>query len=217
MIVSWNWLKQYVPLSMSAGELEERLMMAGLNHEGTEEVGGDLAIDLEVTSNRPDCLGHIGVAREVAVLWDCELTIPPARPAEGKTPVDDLVKVRIDCPDLCYRYTARVIRGVKIGPSPKWMVRRLATLGIIGRGVDRAELGLSTRLAGSEGLAEDPCRDRACFHSAGLRRTAETPAQVPVPVVRVADTGGPGGHGGCMVHPVGCYGAFERDLVHETG
>ena len=44
-------------------------MMAGLNHEATEEVGGDLAIDLEVTSNRPDCLGHIGIAREVAVLW----------------------------------------------------------------------------------------------------------------------------------------------------
>jgi len=130
MIVSWNWLKQYVPLPMPVGELEERLMMSGLNHEGTEEVGGDLAIDLEVTSNRPDCLGHIGVAREVAVLWGTELTIPAAEPPEGKTPVDDLVKVRIDCPDLCYRYTARVIRGVKIGPSPKWMTRRLETLGI---------------------------------------------------------------------------------------
>ena len=54
---------------MPLEELERRLMMAGLNHEGTEEVGGDLAIDLEVTSNRPDCLGHIGIAREVAVLW----------------------------------------------------------------------------------------------------------------------------------------------------
>ena len=61
-------------------------MMAGLNHEETHEVGDDLAIDLEVTSNRPDCLGHIGIAREVSVLWDCALTIPAARPAEGKTP-----------------------------------------------------------------------------------------------------------------------------------
>ncbi len=118
MLVSWNWLKQYVPLTMSVAELERRLMMAGLNHESTSEVGGDLAIDLEVTSNRPDCLGHIGIAREVAVLWGSELTLPAARPAEGKTPVDKLVKVRIDCPDLCLRYTARVIRGVKIGPSP---------------------------------------------------------------------------------------------------
>ncbi|MBN2473176.1 MAG: phenylalanine--tRNA ligase subunit beta [Pirellulales bacterium] len=130
MIVSWNWLKQYVPLTMPVEELQRRLMMAGLNHEGTEEVGGDLAIDLEVTSNRPDCLGHLGIAREVSVLWGSTLTIPPAQPPEGKTPVDELVKVRVDCPDLCYRYTARVIRGVKIGPSPSWMVRRLDTLGI---------------------------------------------------------------------------------------
>ncbi len=130
MIVSWNWLKQYVPLTMSLAELEERLMMAGLNHEGTNEVAGDMAVDLEVTSNRPDCLGHLGIAREVAVLFGGELTVPPAAPAEGKTPAEGLVKVRIDCPELCYRYTARVIRGAKIGPSPKWMTRRLETVGI---------------------------------------------------------------------------------------
>jgi len=130
MIVSWNWLKQYVPLNMPLGELEERLMMSGLNHEGTEEVGGDIAVDLEVTSNRPDCLGHIGVAREVAVLWSGALKIPAAEPSEGWTPVDELVEVRIECPDICMRYTARVVRGVKIGPSPKWMARRLETVGI---------------------------------------------------------------------------------------
>ena len=108
MLVSWNWLQQYVPLTMPPSELEQRLMMAGLNHEETHAVGDDLAVDLEVTSNRPDCLGHIGIAREVSVLWDCALTIPAARPAEGKTRAEDLVQVRIDCPDLCPRYTARV-------------------------------------------------------------------------------------------------------------
>ncbi len=130
MLVSWNWLKQYVPLSMPLEEFERRLMMAGLNHEGTAEVAGDLAIDLEITSNRPDCLGHIGIAREVAVLWGHPLTLPAANPKESKTPVGGLVKVRIDCPDLCLRYTARVIRGVKIGPSPRWMTRRLETVGL---------------------------------------------------------------------------------------
>jgi phenylalanyl-tRNA synthetase beta chain len=131
MIVSWNWLKQYVTLDMSHDELERRVMMAGLNHESTVEVGGDLAIDLEVTSNRPDCLGHIGVAREVAVLFGHPLTIPPADVKENKkTPVDGLVKVRIECPELCLRYTARVIRGVKIATSPSWMTRRLETVGI---------------------------------------------------------------------------------------
>ncbi len=125
MLISWNWLKQYVPLDMPLEELQRRLMMAGLNHEGTAEVAGDLAIDLEITSNRPDCLGHLGVAREIAVLWGRTLTIPAANPQEGKTPVESLAKVRIDCPDLCLRYTARVVRGVKVGPSPNWMLRRL--------------------------------------------------------------------------------------------
>jgi len=130
MIVSWNWLTQYVPLGMPLAELERRLMMSGLNHEGTKEVGGDLAIELEVTSNRPDCLGHIGVAREVAVLWGSQLKIPAADPPEGGTPVSKLVGVRIDCPDLCPRYTARLVRGVQIRPSPRWMARRLAAVGI---------------------------------------------------------------------------------------
>src|SRR5258708_5906950 len=95
MIVSWNWLKEYVLLDMPAAELERRLMMAGLNHESTEEVGGDLAIDLEVTSNRPDCLGHIGVAREVSVLFDHPLRISPARPREGSTKIAELAKVSV--------------------------------------------------------------------------------------------------------------------------
>ena len=59
MIVSWNWLAEYVDLGMSHDDLVDRLTMSGLNHEGTDEVDGDKAIDLEVTSNRPDCLGHI--------------------------------------------------------------------------------------------------------------------------------------------------------------
>ena len=84
MLVSWNWLQQYVPLSMSPREFELRLMMAGLNHEETHEVGDDLAIDLEVTSNRPDCLGHIGIAREVSVLWDCPLKVPSRGRRKGR-------------------------------------------------------------------------------------------------------------------------------------
>ena len=130
MIVSWNWLKDYVALDVEPAEVEQRLMMAGLNHESTESVGDDLAIDLEVTSNRPDCLGHLGIAREAAVLFGTPLTIPAPSPSAGAASVDDLLKVRIDCPELCYRYTARVIRGVKIGPSPAWLVHRLKTIGI---------------------------------------------------------------------------------------
>ena len=130
MLVSWDWLKQYVQLDMTPEQLSERLMMAGLNHEATERHGADWAINLEVTSNRPDCLGHIGIAREISVLWNRALKLPPADPREGSTPVTELTSVALESPELCYRYTARVIRGVKVGPSPAWMVNRLATIGI---------------------------------------------------------------------------------------
>jgi phenylalanyl-tRNA synthetase beta chain len=130
MIVSWNWLKEYVPLPMTVEQLTDRLTLTGLNLEEFHAVDDDVAIDVEVTSNRPDCLGHIGIAREVSVLWDSTLKIPDAEPRAKGPAVSKLTSVMIECPDLCPRYTARVIRGVKIGPSPKWLADRLKTLGI---------------------------------------------------------------------------------------
>ncbi len=130
MLVSWNWLKEYVALEVPPAEFERRLMMAGLNHESTEPLGDDLAIDLEVTSNRPDCLGHLGIAREAAVLFQLPLKMPAAEPREGKTRIADLTHVDLQRPELCYRYTARVIQGVKVKPSPAWLSARLATIGI---------------------------------------------------------------------------------------
>ncbi|GDY09640.1 MAG: phenylalanine--tRNA ligase subunit beta [Planctomycetota bacterium] len=130
MIVSWNWLKDYVALDAAPAEVAERLMMAGLNLESIELHGDDQAIDLEVTSNRPDCLGHIGVAREASVLFNKPLTIPPAAVTSNGQPVEQATSVAIECLDLCPRYVARVIRGVKIGPSPKWLRDRLEAVGI---------------------------------------------------------------------------------------
>ena len=130
MIVSWNWLAEYVRLDMRVGELTDRLMLAGLNHESTTEVGGDYAIDLEVTSNRPDCLGHLGVAREVAVLYDRGLREPDPRPVPDGPSVDSIASVEVRELDLCPRFTARVVEGVRVGEPPWWMRHRLATLGL---------------------------------------------------------------------------------------
>ncbi len=130
MIVSWNWLKEYVDLPMTLDELTERLTLTGLNLEGVEKVADDTAIDLEVTSNRPDCLGHLGVAREIAVLWQQERKTPPAAPASAGPKVTQQTSVKVDCPTLCPRYTARIIRGVKIAPSPEWLADRLRSVGI---------------------------------------------------------------------------------------
>lgn len=135
MIVSRRWLADYVPLPESTAELTRRLTLAGLNleefHDVTEGLSRpDVAVDLEVTSNRPDCLGHIGVAREISVLFRQPLAIPAAAVTESSEAVAAAVAVSIDCPDLCPEYHARVIRGVKIGPSPAWLQDRLKAVGI---------------------------------------------------------------------------------------
>ena len=130
MIVSWNWLTDYVDLGMSVEELTDRLTMSGLNLEGIETPGDDTAVDLEVTSNRPDCLGHIGVAREISVLYDRALKLPEAQVASGDDGVTAATSIDIECEDLCPRYHARVIKGVKIGPSPAWLQARLAAVGV---------------------------------------------------------------------------------------
>ncbi|HZZ71558.1 MAG TPA: phenylalanine--tRNA ligase subunit beta [Pirellulales bacterium] len=130
MIVSWDWLHQYVELDAPPAEVVRRLLLAGLNHEETTEINGDLAIDLEVTSNRPDCLGHIGVAREAAVLFNQELRLPNPQIQLAAAAERPTTQVRIDCPALCPRYTARILRGVKVRPSPIWFARHLQTLGL---------------------------------------------------------------------------------------
>ena len=131
MIISTKWLSEYVSLPETTDALVERLLLSGLNHESTQAVGNDTAIDLEVTSNRPDCLGHIGVAREVAVLFARPLHIPDPRPQEVGTAASASIAVEILTPEICPFYTARVIRGVRVGPSPSWLVDRLATVGVV--------------------------------------------------------------------------------------
>jgi phenylalanyl-tRNA synthetase beta chain len=94
--------------------------------------GSDVVYDLEVTPNRPDLNSVIGIAREISAVTGHPLRLPEITPhASRLTPhASDLVSVRIDDPDLCPRYTARVIRGVKVGPSPDWLRKTLEKVGI---------------------------------------------------------------------------------------
>lgn len=130
MIISTEWLADYVQLSVPPETIAERLAMAGLNHESSSRVGNDTAIELEITSNRPDCLGHIGVAREAAALFTRPLLLPNPQPLQSGARASESVVVEIASPAMCPYYQARVIRGVRVGKSPAWLVDRLATLGI---------------------------------------------------------------------------------------
>ncbi|MCF7669402.1 MAG: phenylalanine--tRNA ligase subunit beta [Verrucomicrobia bacterium] len=94
----------------------------------------DVVYDLEITPNRPDLNSVIGIAREVSALTGNPLKIPevnlPAMHSPSSTKVEELVDVELDDTELCPRYTARVIKGVKIGPSPEWLRTRLERVGI---------------------------------------------------------------------------------------
>jgi phenylalanyl-tRNA synthetase beta chain len=89
----------------------------------------DSVLELEITPNRPDCLSVAGVAREVGAVFDRVATMPASIPAEAGLPVADSVTVTIDDAEMCPRYTARLIRNVKIGPSPAWLAERVASSG----------------------------------------------------------------------------------------
>ncbi|HEX8559617.1 MAG TPA: phenylalanine--tRNA ligase subunit beta [Pyrinomonadaceae bacterium] len=129
MDISYEWLSELVDTGLKAPELAERLTMAGLAVDAVKDEGGDPVLEIDLTSNRPDCLSHFGVAREVAALTGAQAREPDtAAPSVGGRAAE-FTSVSIEDEDLCPRYAARVVRGVKIGPSPDWLVRRLGAIG----------------------------------------------------------------------------------------
>ena len=98
----------------------------------TSIIPSQAIMEAEVTSNRPDCMGHLGVARELAAGLDRPMKrdFMPAFTGTADPPGRDLVKVTIDDPDLCSRYIGGVVKGVRVGPSPDWMQRRLRACGV---------------------------------------------------------------------------------------
>src|SRR4051794_24143831 len=130
MKISLNWLADYLPGPLTAEAAATALTHGGLPVELIERHGDDTVIDVEVTSNRGDCLSHVGVARELAALLNREFRDVRPAVSETATPASSVTSVRIEAPDLCPHYTAGVLRGVRIGPSPDWMVRRLEAVGL---------------------------------------------------------------------------------------
>jgi phenylalanyl-tRNA synthetase beta chain len=129
MKVLYNWLKEFVELAAPPEELRSRLSLSGTAVEALEQTAAGPMLDAELTSNRADCLGHYGIAREAAVLYGLPLKPLDPRPRESSEQASSTTRVQIDAPELCGRYTARVLRGVKVGPSPDWLRQRLEALG----------------------------------------------------------------------------------------
>jgi len=129
MKVVYNWLKEFVDVTASPADLRARLSLAGVAVDSIEETAAGPVLDAEVTANRPDCLGHLGIAREVAAIY--RLPLKPLHPKlqEAVETAADATRVEIAAPDLCGRFTARVLRGLKVQPSPDWLRQGLEAIG----------------------------------------------------------------------------------------
>src|SRR5947207_104546 len=133
MKISLEWLSEYAPGALrevGAERAAQALMNGGLPVESIEPRGDDVVIDVEVTSNRSDCLSHVGVGRELAALLDRPFADLKVAPAQAGKSAGALAAVEIEAPALCPFYSARVIRGARVGPRPAWMVKRLAAIGV---------------------------------------------------------------------------------------
>ena len=129
MFISYNWLRELTPTQLSPQELQQRLTMVGLAVDAVELQKDDQVLDVEVPSNRPDCLSHVGIAREVTVFANTPLRLPAGEPPKTEGLAEQATSVQIAAPEFCRRYAARLVRGVTIGPSPDWLVRKLEAIG----------------------------------------------------------------------------------------
>ncbi|NQT02872.1 MAG: phenylalanine--tRNA ligase subunit beta [Planctomycetes bacterium] len=144
MKVSLNWLSDYIETGLGADpvrgpkgkgsngadQIAEILSDLGFPCEGIEHLDNDVVIDVEITSNRGDCLGYIGIARELAAAIGKKLKMSDIELDELDKDVTEFAGVEIVEPDLCGRYTARIIEGVKVAQSPDWLRKRLEAVGL---------------------------------------------------------------------------------------
>ena len=130
MKFTYEWLNDYCRTGLPARTVAELLTKAGLKVESMEEIGGETVFDLEITANRPDCLSLIGVAREVGVLTGKPMMIPAFKLETTRSFRSPDWMLDVQAPELCPRYVGRVVKGVRTGPSPAQIRRRLEAIGL---------------------------------------------------------------------------------------
>jgi phenylalanyl-tRNA synthetase beta chain len=129
MKVPLSWLRESVPFEVEPRRLADDLTAAGLAVDAIETVGGETVLELDITTNRVDCMNVQGVAREVAALYGLPLRALDTTVAEAGPPAAEALEVSLEAPDLCGRFCARIL-DVEVRPSPAWLRDRLELVGI---------------------------------------------------------------------------------------
>jgi phenylalanyl-tRNA synthetase beta chain len=129
MKFSHAWLQSYVPIHEEPSSAGARITAAGIALDGIEGEGERAVYDFDIPANRPDCMNHLGLAREYAALVGEPLRRPDRPHDAAAASAAPPVSIRIDAPDLCRRYSARVLSQIRVGPSPPWLKERLEAIG----------------------------------------------------------------------------------------
>jgi phenylalanyl-tRNA synthetase beta chain len=124
-----SWLREFVDVPVEPARLGDDLTNVGLAVEGVERHGDEAVLDLDITTNRVDCMNVYGVAREASVIYGVPLRPLDLGVAEAGPPASEALDVVIEAPDLCPRFCARVL-DVRLGPSPAWVRDRLEQVGV---------------------------------------------------------------------------------------
>ncbi|MBA4122372.1 MAG: phenylalanine--tRNA ligase subunit beta [Acidobacteria bacterium] len=214
MNISYNWLKDLVEIDLSPQELATKLTNVGLAVEGIHEAGDDYVFDIDLTSNRSDCLSHLGVSREVAAITNYELQITNYEDLKSKIENQRLVSIQDS--DLCNRFTARIIKNVKIGESPDWLKQRLEAVGE--RSINNVaditnfvmhELGQPMHSFDLNKLKENRIVVRRARNGETIRTLDESERKLDETMLAICDAEKPVAVGGVM-------GGFESGITNET-
>ena len=130
MEILLSWLRDFVDITESPAEVAEALTVAGLAVDAINKEGNEHVFELDITANRPDALSHFGVAREISAIYDRPLHMPASKISTAAELSSSRASVEILAPELCPRYSARVLSNVVIKSSPDWLRRRLELCGI---------------------------------------------------------------------------------------
>jgi len=214
MNISYNWLKDLVEIDLSPQELATKLTNVGLAVEGIHEAGDDYVFDIDLTSNRSDCLSHLGVSREVAAITNYELRITNDKNQRPKT--EDQTLVSMQDADLCNRFTARIISNVKICASPEWLVKRLEAVGE--RSINNVaditnfvmhELGQPMHSFDLNKLTENRIIVRRARNGETIKTLDEVERKLDETMLAICDAEKPVAVGGVM-------GGFDSGITDET-
>ncbi|PYQ37217.1 MAG: phenylalanine--tRNA ligase subunit beta, partial [Acidobacteria bacterium] len=139
MKLSAQWIRDFVDLTVDNDRLAEALTNVGISVEGISGSGADTVFEMEIGTNRPDAMNHYGVAREAAAIYDAPLkaidtgrgtasAVPLSSPKTAASAAEVSFPITVEEPQLCPRFSARVIRNTKIKPSPENVAHRLQLL-----------------------------------------------------------------------------------------